>query len=455
MGSRYYTFAWTTVLAAAACARAGVEVLVLDRPNPLGGFDVEGNLPEESLLSFVGLHPVPVRHGMTAGEVATWANTERGIGARLSVVPMRVPGESRPAPRRRIGEAASWVLPSPNMPARSTALVYPGSCLFEGTNLSEGRGTTRPFELVGAPWLDAERAAEAANGLGLPGVAFRPHSFRPAFQKHAGELCGGVQLHVTDERAFRPFETGLRLLAALRDLDPVSFRWRTERYEFREDVPAVDLLAGTRRFRDLVDRGEPLDPWIATFAADLLRFAPSRERALLYRGRRAPAVVQVVGAHESGKTTLASALVAALVAKGVRVAAVKHTRHEHPTDMPGKDSEVLAASGAEPVVLVAASRVARHQRLASPPGLSAVLLDPALSAADVVLVEGFREAAFPKIEVVRGATGREPVAASDPSVFAVVTDVPTPHPAAVPRFSPGDLSVLTALEKAAGLSEER
>lgn len=456
VGSRYYTFVWTTVLVAQASARAGIPVLVLDRPNPLGGLLLEGNLPEERLLSFVGLHPIPVRHGMTTGEIVRWANAERGIGAALDVVPLRLEGESRPAPRGRIGETPSWVLPSPNMPSRRTALVYAGACLFEGTNLSEGRGTTRPFELIGAPWLDPDQAADAGNALGLPGVVFRPHSFRPTFQKHAGVCCGGVQLHVTDERAFRPFETGLRLLKALRDLDPGRFRWRTEWYEYRDDVPAIDLLAGTGRFRALVDGGEPLDEWISTFAADLSRFATSRDRALLYPGGARPAVVQVVGAHESGKTTLALALVAALVARRVRVAAVKHTRHEHPTDSPGKDSERLAAAGAEPVLLVAGTRVARHDRLASPPRLAGLLADPAFAGADVVLVEGFREEAYPKIEVVRGATGREPVSLSDPSVFAVVTDVPTAHATAIPRFAPGDLTgILEALEGAAGLLEER
>ncbi|HQR67397.1 MAG TPA: DUF1343 domain-containing protein, partial [Thermoanaerobaculia bacterium] len=257
VGSRYYTFVWTTALMMKACAARRIPVVVLDRPNPLGGEVLEGNLQEEPLLSFIGLYPVPVRHGMTPGEIATFVNREDALGCDLTVVSMRR-GRTLPG-RDALGAGGAWVLPSPNMPTRETALVYPGACLVEGTNLSEGRGTTRPFELVGAPWLDADAAADAANALGMAGVVFRPHVFTPTFQKHAGRLCGGVQAHVTDPQSFRPFETYLRLVKALRDLDPRWFAWRTEIYEYRDDVPAVDLLAGTGRFRQLVDRGESLD----------------------------------------------------------------------------------------------------------------------------------------------------------------------------------------------------
>ena len=200
VGSRYYTFVWTTALMMKACAARGIPVVVLDRPNPLGGEIVEGNLPEEELLSFVGLYPIPVRHGMTSGEIARFVNAEYGLGCDLTVVPMKSDG--RVASRAEIADPGAWVLPSPNMPTRETAAVYPGGCLVEGTNLSEGRGTTRPFELLGAPWLDADEAADAANALGLPGVVFRPHVFRPTFQKHAGKTCGGVQVHVTDRGVF-------------------------------------------------------------------------------------------------------------------------------------------------------------------------------------------------------------------------------------------------------------
>jgi len=233
---------------------------------------------------------------------------------------MRMAG--RGPTRREIAETPAWVLPSPNMPTRETALVYPGACLVEGTNLSEGRGTTRPFEILGAPWLDADAAAETANALGMPGVVFRPHVFRPTFQKQAGLLCGGVQAHVTDPESFRPFETWLRLLKSLRDLAPEPFAWRKEIYEYRDDVPAIDLLVGTSRYRELVDHSESLDEWIASFADDLARFAPVRGRSLIYPKQTTPPALVVTGAHESGKTTLSVRLIEALVKEGVRVGAL-------------------------------------------------------------------------------------------------------------------------------------
>jgi len=425
-----------------ACAAQGVPVHVLDRPNPLGGFAVEGNLPEERLLSFVGLWPVPPRHGMTPGEVARWVNAEFAFGCDLTVVPMKVAGKPGPAPRGCVGETPAWVLPSPNMPTRETALVYPGMCLLEGTNLSEARGTTRPFEVVGAPWLDADLAADRANALGLPGVRFRPHVFRPTFHKFAGRDCGGVQLHVTDAEAFRPYETGLRLVKLLRDLDPARFRWRTETYEYRSDVPAVDLLAGTPRYRELVDAGRSLDPWIATFPSDVARFAPARERSLVYRA--GPPRVHVVGAHDSGKTTHALALVAALAARGLAVGAVKHTRDEYETDVEGSDSQRHFAAGASPVVFLSGKRTGVHARHEEEPTLDAVVARE-MPWVDVVVVEGFREAPGPKVEVCRAATGREPVAAADRGVFAVMADRETPHAAWVPRLPLGAVDALVPL----------
>jgi molybdopterin-guanine dinucleotide biosynthesis protein MobB len=439
VGSRYYTFVWTTFLVTRACAAAGMPVFVLDRPNPLGGLAVEGNLPEERLLSFVGLRPVPARHGMTPGELARWANAESALGCDLTVVPMKVAGKAGAAPRGRVGETPDWVLPSPNMPTPDTALVYPGMCLLEGTNLSEARGTTRPFETVGAPWLDAELAADRANALGLPGVLFRPHVFRPTFHKFAGLDCGGVQLHVTDAEAFRPYETGLRLVKLLRDLDPARFRWRTETYEFRNDVPAVDLLAGTPRYRELVDAGESLDAWIDSFADDVARFAPSRQASLLYRP--GPPRVQVVGAHDSGKTTHALALVAALVARGLSVGAVKHTRDEYETDVEGSDSQRHFAAGASPVVFVSGRRTGVHARHEAGAALDAVIARE-MPHVDVVVVEGFRETPGLKVEVCRAATGREPVAPADADVFAVMTDRETAHPASVPRLPLGAVDAL-------------
>jgi molybdopterin-guanine dinucleotide biosynthesis protein MobB len=434
VGSRYYTFVWTTALMMKACAARGIPVVVLDRPNPLGGETLEGNLPEEPLLSFIGLYPVPVRHGMTPGEIATLVNREHALGCDLTVVPLRL--GVRPPGRNALDRDPAWVLPSPNMPTRETALVYPGACLVEGTNLSEGRGTTRPFEIIGAPWLDADRTADAANALGMPGVSFRPHVFRPTFQKQAGLLCGGVQAHVTDARSFRPFETHLRLLKALRDLDRERFAWRTEIYEYRDDVPAVDLLAGTARFRELVDRGESLDPWIESFEDDLRAFEPSRRRSLLYPSKKSRSVLLVVGAHESGKTTVAVKLIEAFTKQGLKVGSIKHTDHEYETDGPGKDSQRHKAAGAEPAILVAGRRSAVHRLDHERRPLSFFFEGEfGIGDRDVVVVEGFRSEPYPKIEVCRAATGRAPLCETDSDVVAVVTDRPTSHPASVPCFS--------------------
>lgn len=448
VGSRYYTFVWTTALMMKACAARGIPLWVLDRPNPLGGDILEGNFPDdERLLSFVGLYPTVVRHGLTPGEMARYVNREWGLGCELHVVPMQAGGH--PVARRRIAETPAWVLPSPNMPTPDTARVYPGGCLFEGTNLSEGRGTTRPFELVGAPWLDGEAAAEAANSLGAPGVVFHPHTFKPMFQKHAGQLCGGVQLHITDPARYRSYETALRLIQLFRDLDPGMFRWRTERYEYRDDVPAIDLLTGTARFRKLVDERESLDEWIAGFKADEVEFARKRADSLLYRS--GAKTLLVVGAHESGKTTIMVRLIEALVAAGHRVATVKHTPHEYETDLPGKDSARHAGAGANPAILVSGRRWARHGSFPSPPSL-AELLDAERIDADVVLVEGYRSAPFPKIEVVRSATGRTPQALEDPDVIAVVTDVETAHAASIPRFKFEEIdTILSLVKKSLGL----
>ncbi|HQQ77408.1 MAG TPA: molybdopterin-guanine dinucleotide biosynthesis protein B [Thermoanaerobaculia bacterium] len=436
VGSRYYTFVWTITLVMKECAKRKIPVWVLDRPNPLGGEVVEGNLPEEKLLSFVGLHPVPVRHGMTPGEIARWTNATQGFGCDLTVVPMRRDG--RAPTRREIAETPAWVLPSPNMPTPETALVYPGGCLVEGTNLSEGRGTTRPFELLGAPWLDADDAAERANALGMPGVAFRPHVFRPTFQKHAGRTCGGFQVHVTDAAAFRPYETYLRLLKALFDMDPDRFRWRTEKYEYREDVPAIDLLTGTATYRRLVSEGASLDPWIASFRGDEARFVAQRRPHLLYPARRtSPAVLLVTGAHESGKTTVAVQIIESLVKQGLKVGSLKHTDHEYETDVEGKDSQRHKAAGAEPAVLVAGRSSAVHRSAPGRPALSDFLEgEYGLRDRDVVIVEGFRgEVSYPKIEVCRAATGRAPLCESDPNVVAVVTDFATRHNSSIPRFT--------------------
>jgi uncharacterized protein YbbC (DUF1343 family) len=279
VGARYYTFAWTLVLAMRACARAGLAVIVLDRPNPLGGERVEGNLPDPAFASFVGLHPLPARHGLTLGELARLVNAEQAIGCRLTVVPMR--GWRR----TMLWEDAElpWVAPSPNMPTPDTARVYPGGCLIEGTNLSEGRGTTRPFEWVGAPFLDAHRYAAALGRLGLPGVHFRPARFVPTFHKWAGRTCGGVQVHVTDRERFKPFLTGLALIAAARREAPRAVAWRRPPYEFERTRWPIDLLCGTDTIRLALERGAPLARIEGLWPGDLRRWRRRRAPALLYR----------------------------------------------------------------------------------------------------------------------------------------------------------------------------
>jgi uncharacterized protein YbbC (DUF1343 family) len=266
VGSRYYTFVWTAVLAMRACARAGVRMLVLDRPNPLGGdvARIEGRRQTREHCSFVGLEPIPVRHSLTLGEIVAW----RAEIEKLPAESLRVLGI---AGLERDEHASGWdrpfVMPSPNMPAYETALVYPGGCLIEGTNLSEGRGTTRPFEIVGAPWLDGVKLAHDLQALSLPGFRARPVTFLPTFQKHAGRVCGGVQIHVGDARTFRPMATYLALVALAHAQDPVRFAFRTEKYEFRDDVPAFDLLTGDAEARERIARGERADDVAEAIAA--------------------------------------------------------------------------------------------------------------------------------------------------------------------------------------------
>jgi uncharacterized protein YbbC (DUF1343 family) len=259
IGARYYTFVWTVVLAVRACQKLGVRVVVLDRPNPIGADPrvIEGRAQAEGFFSFVGLEPLPIRHGLTLGEIVAWRALVEGISPGLVEV-VRVVGLEPAA------HASAWdrpfVMPSPNMPSYETALVYPGGCLLEGTNLSEGRGTTRPFEVFGAPWIDGQGLARDFDLLGLPGVVARPVTFQPMFQKHAGKSCGGVQVHVTDPGSFRPVRTYLSLITLAHRQSAAAFRFRTERYEFVEGVPAFDLLTGSAAAREAIVAGaEPRD----------------------------------------------------------------------------------------------------------------------------------------------------------------------------------------------------
>jgi uncharacterized protein YbbC (DUF1343 family) len=279
IGARYYTYQWTTALAMRACARAGVRVLVVDRPNPLGGEVVEGNLPDPAFASFVGLYPLAARPGLTLGEIARYLQQAHGLGGRVDVVGMR--GWRRAMLWEDTG--LPWVAPSPNMPTPDTARVYPGGCLIEGTNLSEGRGTTRPFEWVGAPYLDAHAYAEALTAERLPGIVFRPARFRPTFQKWAGRVCGGVHLHVTDRARFKPFLTGLALIAVARRQAPRAFRWRRPPYEFEHRRLPIDILLGTDAIRRALERGQSLGAIERTWQGDLARWRRRRAATLMYR----------------------------------------------------------------------------------------------------------------------------------------------------------------------------
>ncbi len=259
VGSRYYTYVWTALLAARAAKAAGVHVVVLDRPNPISGdpATLEGAPQQEGFLSFVGLEPLPIRHALTVGELlAHFAERDGwslGADGALSVVP------TRGWERYRCADAWArpFVMPSPNMPSLETALVYPGGCLVEGTNLSEGRGTTVPFQMVGAPFLDGRALASALAEGGTPGAQVRPVSFRPWFEKHEGRVCHGVMLHVTNAQLFRPVATYLSLIAHAQAQAPEHFRFRTEPYEFETTIPAFDLLTGSDAARTAISEGRP------------------------------------------------------------------------------------------------------------------------------------------------------------------------------------------------------
>jgi uncharacterized protein YbbC (DUF1343 family) len=278
VGARYYTYQATMLLCMEAAGRAGVAFVVLDRPNPIGGVAVEGPRLSPGFESFCGLHDLAPRHGMTVGELAALFREERRIDVELTVVPCR--GWRRHLHARETG--LPWVFPSPNMPTPETALVYPGMCLLEGTNLSEGRGTTRPFELFGAPWLDADRLVEALEAERLPGVRFRPVSFVPTFDKHRGERCHGAELFVVDREAFRSFRTGVACVAAARAQAPERFAWRTEAYEFVEGIPAFDLLSGSAREREGLERGASVAVLARAWAGEERAFARRRRRYLRY-----------------------------------------------------------------------------------------------------------------------------------------------------------------------------
>ena len=240
IGARYYTFIWTLYLCMRACEKHGVHVVVLDRPNPINGLTIEGPTLDSDYRSFVGMHPIHVRHGRTIAELALQFRNEAFLNCRLSILPVR--NWKRAMWFDETG--LPWVMPSPNMPTLETATVYPGMCLLEGTNISEGRGTTRPFEIFGAPFIEADRLCRELNNSKLPGVFFREAYFQPAFHKFAGRLCGGAQLHVVNRNSFRPFATGVEIIKRIRKLCGDQFQWKQPPYEYEWKRLPIEILIG-------------------------------------------------------------------------------------------------------------------------------------------------------------------------------------------------------------------
>ena len=278
VGSRIYTFIYTMANCLRAGRKHGVPVIVTDRPNPIGGDTVSGPTLVKGFESFVGQFPIPMRHGMTIGELARFFNDTGGIGADLTVVPME--GWQRGMYYEDTG--LPWVMPSPNVPTVESAVVYPGTVLFEGTNVSEGRGTTRPFELIGAPWVDAEALAEKLRTYDLPGVHFRPVVFEPTFQKHARQACGGCQIHVLDRREFRAVESAVAVLVEIRTQNPSAFQWRQPPYEYEHDKMPFDILAGSSQLRQQIEAGLPVRTIYYSWLQDHERFHIERQPFVLY-----------------------------------------------------------------------------------------------------------------------------------------------------------------------------
>jgi uncharacterized protein YbbC (DUF1343 family) len=279
IGSRYYTFIWTTALCMKRCEALGIPVLVLDRPNPIGGLQVEGTVLDPEYASFVGLYPLPLRHGMTLGEIACYLQVK--FFPKLSIGVEQVIGWSRGDYYDQTG--LPWAMPSPNMPLLETAVVYPGGCLLEGTNMSEGRGTTRPFETFGAPYLDGWKFAAALNDVEIPGCRFRPVQFQPTFQKHAGALCEGAFLHVVDRRAFEPVLAFVAVMQEAVKQSGGAFKWNDPPYEYEYEKLPIDILAGNDWLRKDVEELTPLNQIRQRFLEECHEFDPVRNGALLYK----------------------------------------------------------------------------------------------------------------------------------------------------------------------------
>jgi uncharacterized protein YbbC (DUF1343 family) len=278
VGCRIYTFVYTLANCMRAAKRLNKRVVVCDRPNPISGKHVSGNVLEPEFASFVGQYSIPTRHGMTVGELAKLFNEHFNIGCDLDVITMQ--GWDRQY--WHDDTDAPWVLPSPNMPTLDSATVFPGTVHFEGTQVSEGRGTTRPFELIGAPYIDPEEYATSLNDLSLAGVFFRACMFQPTFQKHAGVSCGGVQVHVLDREVFEPVLAGVAMAKLAHDMYKESFRWKEPPYEYVYDKNPFDVIAGSDKTRKAFEQGLSLSEIEASWQADLNQFRRLREDYLMY-----------------------------------------------------------------------------------------------------------------------------------------------------------------------------
>lgn len=278
VGTRVYTFIYTMAHAMQACAKYGKRMVVLDRPNPIGGELVEGNILEPEFASFVGLFPIAMRHGMTVAELAKMFNEAFAIGCELDIVPMS--GWKRSMWWDETG--LPWILPSPNMPTLDTATVYPGMVIFEGTMVSEGRGTTRPFELIGAPYIDAYRLTEELNNLNLPGVYFRPNYYQPTFHKHVGQLCGGLQLHITNRQTYKSVISAVAILSTIYHLYPSKFEWKQPPYEYVHDKLPIDVIFGSDKVRKQIESGASLVEIEQSWQEGVNNFIELRKKYLIY-----------------------------------------------------------------------------------------------------------------------------------------------------------------------------
>ena len=277
VGTRVYTFAQTLALCMETAGRTGVKIAVLDRPNPIGGREVEGNILQSDCTSFVGLFPIPMRHGLTLGELALLMADHMDAPPELEIIPVKGWTRDQYFPETGL----PWVMPSPNMPDFHTAWVYPGQVLWEGTNISEGRGVTKPFQFFGAPFINPVTIKSEMDRMGLPGVVFRPISFEPTFHKFAGRVCGGLEIHPTD-KSFKPYLTSLTLLEVVIRLYPENFSWKKPPYEYEYERMPIDLILGDSRLRDNLENGGSALDLARDWSGDLERFIDSREKYLLY-----------------------------------------------------------------------------------------------------------------------------------------------------------------------------